>query len=90
MIRLFYFSQLYFKLENILDGQDYNGSPVSAARAQDFMGTNREDVYGGRSAYLVCQQSFGELLKDKGECNSVEVEPCFGRGSEVDFVLSQP
>ena len=90
MIKRFYFSKVHFKLENILDGQDYNGSLVGAARAQDFVGTNREDVYGGRSNRLVCQQSFGELLKDKGECNSVEVEPCFGRGSEVDFVLSQP
>lgn len=72
MIKEFHFSRLYFSLENILDGQDYNGSLVSAPKVQDFVAMNRKKMYG-RTKELACKQTYDELLQDKAECNSVEV-----------------
>ena len=73
------------KSSGILDGQDYNGSVVSAAKVKDLVETNPNKH---------CTRSWDWLIHDRRECNldsSVKVPSGFvSCGAEVNFVGSPP
>ena len=78
-------SKLFFDLEDVLGGEDYNGTQLEASQVQEFVAWKRKFVdwrgwspenYNGRDDNaLWCLQGSQKLLADTGKCSSdVETE----------------